>query len=75
MAEEKFDEELKNLRNQVLDMMLESQKQEYSSKLESFEVYSEKVKGQFSTAYDDYLSHLKHGYEVIINGIAKQIKQ
>lgn len=72
----KKNEDLHELRNQALDIILEPQREEFqnSHKLESFDTHKAKVKQEVNAIYDEYVGHLNHGYEVIIEGLKKTIK-
>jgi hypothetical protein len=75
MNQEEINLKLKQLRSELLNIILDETKEESDNKLESFEAKKNKIEQQFEAAYSEYLEHLKNGYEVIINEIATQLKK
>jgi len=57
-----------------LDVSVEATKGDYSSQLEPFETYKEKVKLKGLRAFNDYLNSIEHGYQVIIDKLEEEFK-
>ena len=53
----------------LFDKAIEEKKYEHQNQLESFESYKKRTKLQCHEAYNDYIKHLQHGYQVIIDEI------
>lgn len=68
--------ELRDIQDQLFDLVLEKQRDEYaaSNKLEPFEVYTQRMKQQYHQANEELQEHLRNGYEAIINEIDAGIK-
>lgn len=56
-----------------IDTVIESKRADYKNDLEPFHIYAHKVKDELMTVYDDSVTSIQHGYEVIINKIASQM--
>lgn len=65
---------LSKLRDKAFDRLLEEKKAEYNGTLEPYEVYAARLKSQLHASFDQYLDHLEHGYELIINKIGSKQK-
>lgn len=52
-------------------LVMETQRDTYQNKLESFEVYSDKIKTQFLDTTEQYMQRIEHGYDVIIAELEK----
>jgi len=58
-------EQFRTLQNHSFDLIIESTREGYNNKLESFEVYSQRVKEQLNKDYDNFIERIAHGFEVI----------
>lgn len=68
-------QKIKELRSDLLKIVLEAKRPEYKSQLEPYEVYANRLKEQCILAHDEYIKCLQHGYEVIIETIENEIKK
>lgn len=64
----------REVRDKAFDKLLETQREEYKGTLEPFEAYAARMKAQLHSSCDQYLEHLQHGYDSIINKIASKLK-
>lgn len=64
-----------DLRDEIFDNTLKNQKDTYNNTLESFEVYSARMKEKMHATTEEYLDHLQLGYSAIIDKIASKFKQ
>lgn len=64
----------RQVRDEAFQRLIEEDKESYTSTLESFDVYAERLKAQLHASHDQYLEHLQHGYDVIIQKIASGMK-
>lgn len=64
---------LKSLKLDLIDAILEGQRQGYNNPLEPFEAYANRVKEEWMSTYDEYIKSLQHGYEAIVETIDAEI--
>jgi hypothetical protein len=63
---------LHQLQDEIFDKLLEGEKDKHNTDLESFEAYAARTKAQMHQANEDYIKHLMHGYQVIIDKMHKK---
>jgi len=65
---------LTEVRDRVLDMILDEQRSKYNNKLEPFETYAARMKKECQERLEQYLECLNSGYESILKKISTQLK-
>lgn len=63
-----------NIVSEWIDLSIDATKNEYTSKIEPFEIYKEKVKMKGLRAFNDYLNSIENGYHVILERIERELK-
>lgn len=72
---EDINQEFRELRTRMIDLMLEEERENNQNELESFDIQKEKAKQQCNEIFDEQLDQLRHGYMVIIDTITAQLKK
>jgi deoxyadenosine/deoxycytidine kinase len=60
---------LDEVKDEMIDLIIERQRAQYHSDFEPFEAYKERLKDQYKHWWNDYFSKLSHGYDVILDVI------
>lgn len=63
---------LETIKEEVIDLMIEMQREKFDSKEETFDDYKTRVKEDYAHSWSDYFAKLTHGYEVILNVINQE---
>lgn len=66
---------LDKIKEELIDLIIEVQRNEHNDDLESFDVYKSRLRVQCLETWDRYFERLAHGYDVIIERIESDIER
>lgn len=66
--------DLDTIFGEMMDVIIDQDKENYHNDLEPFEVYKERTKVKGVKVFNDYINSVQHGYDVILQKIKTETK-